>query len=175
MTTYPDPFAETSPWDNPAVEAPAQPAQAPASAPQASAPGPASPEAVTLSFKGGAGYDASLLVLRAPSITDMATLLAAESATLKALLERAAKVQAFNTGLNSAGRSGPAPKRFENGKVVQAPETAAETPTVAGDDCPHGRSLVEKPTWTALFCNSNDDNDKCAPLWRQKDGSFRAK
>ncbi|MFB7906439.1 hypothetical protein ACFC1T_08445 [Kitasatospora sp. NPDC056076] len=132
----------------------------------------AAPENVTLSFKGGAGYDASLLVLRAGSLTEMDTLLRTESAALKSLLEQAAKVQSYNTGLNSpAGAGSAARAKFENGKVV-----SKGTPSGPGDDdCPHGRKLVDKGNWSAMFCQAPQKPDQCAPLWKQPDGSFKAK
>ncbi|MEV0475292.1 hypothetical protein [Streptomyces prunicolor] len=71
------------------------------------------------------------------------------------------------SGTNPGG--GSAPKRFNGGKV----ESKGQTPQTAGDDCPHGRSLVQKANWTALFCDG-PDGDKCEPLWKQKDGSFKA-
>ncbi|MFF8629653.1 hypothetical protein ACF06H_18370 [Streptomyces werraensis] len=76
----------------------------------------------------------------------------------------------------SAGNpgGGSAPKRFNGGKVERRDGGGgAGTPKVANDDCPHGRSLVSKANWSALFCNG-EDGDKCEPLWKQKDGSFKA-
>jgi len=69
------------------------------------------------------------------------------------------------------GGSGAAPKKFENGKVT----SKAKPKPPADDDCPHGRSLVEKANWSALFCDEEDKVEKCEPLWRQKDGSYKAK
>ncbi|MFC9231330.1 hypothetical protein ACFTZI_20590 [Streptomyces decoyicus] len=130
-------------------------------------------ENVTLSFKGGSGYDASLLVLRAGSVGEMAELLESEGSSLKGLLERAAKIQTFNTELNTPATKagGSAPKKFENGRVVN--KASGDGP--ADDDCPHGRKLVEKSNWAALFCQAREKSDQCEPLWRQKDGSFKAK
>ncbi|MFD4905019.1 hypothetical protein [Kitasatospora purpeofusca] len=167
--SYPDPFDETSPWDEqqPTNDMTPTALEAPVTTP-ATTPLPA--ENVTLSFKGGAGYDASLLVLRAGSVGEMNSLLHAESATLKSLLEQAAKVQSFNTGLNAPVGAGSAPKRFENGRV-----TAKTSPSsMGGDDCPHGRKLTEKGSWAAMFCQAREKPDQCPPLWRQKDGTFKA-
>ncbi|MFE9455955.1 hypothetical protein [Streptomyces californicus] len=132
----------------------------------------AAPENVTLSFKGGSGYDASLLVLRAGSVPEMAALLENEGASLKGLLERAAKIQTFNSELNApvAKADGSTPKRFEGGRVVSK---GSDGP--ADDDCSHGRKLVEKANWAALFCQAREKSDQCEPLWRQKDGSYKAK
>jgi hypothetical protein len=74
----------------------------------------------------------------------------------------------YKGGGNPGG--GSAPKRFNGGKV----ENTGAAPKTAGDDCPHGRSLVSKANWTALFCDG-PDGDKCEPLWKQKDGSFKSK
>ncbi|WSD24521.1 hypothetical protein OHA26_14085 [Streptomyces sp. NBC_01751] len=73
----------------------------------------------------------------------------------------------------SAGNpgGGAAPKRFNGGKVEPV---ASATPKPADDDCPHGRSLVSKANWTALFCDG-PDGDKCEPLWKdKKTGQFKA-
>ncbi|MFJ2187804.1 hypothetical protein ACIOJE_07510 [Kitasatospora sp. NPDC087861] len=100
----------------------------------------------------------------------MDELLTTQSAALKSLLERAAKVQAFNTGLNSPVGSGSTPKKFANGKVVsQAPAGPGD------DDCPHGRKLVDKGSWSAMFCQAQPKSAQCEPLWKQDDGSFKAK
>ncbi|WP_328377017.1 hypothetical protein OHB13_11720 [Streptomyces sp. NBC_00440] len=75
----------------------------------------------------------------------------------------------FKGGGNPGG--GSAPKRFNNGRV----ENTDPTPTsVVGDACPHGRQLVKKPNWTAMFCDG-PDGDKCEPLWQdKKTGQFKA-
>ncbi|MFD8088946.1 hypothetical protein [Streptomyces malaysiensis] len=169
--SYPDPFDERSPWDEPTeTTTTATATEAPVTTPAATAD---APENVTLSFKGGSGYDASLLVLRAGSVSEMNELLEKEAGPLKSLLERAAKVQSFNTGLNApaGGGGGSAPKKFENGRVVNKSTDAGP----ADDDCQHGRKLVEKANWAALFCQAREKSDQCDPLWRQKDGSYKAK
>ncbi|MGW0876696.1 hypothetical protein ACWD3Z_40410 [Streptomyces sp. NPDC002740] len=169
--SYPDPFDDRSPWDEPPAPTDSTTSpETPMTTPAATAT--AAPENVTLSFKGGSGYDASLLVLRAGSVSEMAELLESEGTSLKGLLERASKIQAFNTELNTpaAKAGGSAPKKFENGRVVNK---GSDGP--ADDDCQHGRKLVEKGTWAALFCQAREKSDQCEPLWRQKDGSFKAK
>ncbi|WP_317452980.1 hypothetical protein [Streptomyces sp. CBMA29] len=87
------------------------------------------------------------------------------------LIDLAAKAAEYTRGqYKGAAGSGSAPKRFENGKV-----TNKATPAAADDDCPHGRKLVEKNDWAALFCQAREKSDQCEPLWRQKDGSYKAK
>ncbi|MGW3232447.1 hypothetical protein [Kitasatospora sp. NPDC001095] len=168
---YPNPFDEKSPWDEPSSPTANSTIPNAEEAPVTQTPtNTQPPENVTLSFKGGAGYDASLLVLRAGSVGEMDALLRTESAALKSLLEQAAKVQAFNTGLNSPANAGTSPKKFENGKVV------SKSPAGLGDDtCEHGRKLVDKGTWSALFCQAPNKAAQCPPLWKQDDGSFKAK
>lgn len=52
-------------------------------------------------------------------------------------------------------------------------------PGVPSINCNHGpRNYVSKANWAALFCGApqeTPDNEKCEPLWRQKDGSYKAK
>lgn len=129
------------------------------------------PEGVTLSFKGGAGYDASLLVLRAATVGDMNQLLQKDANELADLMKRMAQVQAYSTTLNQKAPD-TAAKTFQNGRVQTTQSAPAGTPD---DPCPHGRKLVEKAGWAALFCQAADKNGQCEPLWRQKDGSYKAK
>lgn len=43
-------------------------------------------------------------------------------------------------------------------------------------DCEHGeREWVDKGTWRAWMCSSQDRDDKCGPLWANKDGSLQEK
>ncbi|QJS09075.1 hypothetical protein HKX69_05690 [Streptomyces argyrophyllae] len=161
--TYPNPFDERSPWD----EKPETPDNK-ESKPLTTAAEP-TPENVTLSIKGGPGYEASLLVVRAGSPEELDTLLAERAGVFKSIMDRAAKMQAYSVEINAPAKSGSAPKRFSGGKV----ERKDSPPQTAGDDCPHGRSLVSKANWSALFCDG-PDGDKCEPLWKQKDGSFKA-
>lgn len=49
-------------------------------------------------------------------------------------------------------------------------------PSINCDGHSKERKYVAKGTWAALFCQGTDDKDKqCPPLWRQKDGSYKAK
>lgn len=99
-----DPWGQKSPWD-----VANQPQTPPAQEAPVTTPPVAVAENVTLSFKGGPGYDASLLVLRASSISEMDELLDKESAALGSLIQKAAQIQAYSTSLNSgAGASAPA-------------------------------------------------------------------
>ncbi|MFD9561490.1 hypothetical protein [Streptomyces sp. NPDC059994] len=85
-------------------------------------------EGVTLSFKGGSGYDASLLVLRAGTIAEMDQVLEQEGAQLASLMKRAAKIQSFSTELNASDKGAKAPSAsagaqkntFSGGKVQQS-------------------------------------------------------
>lgn len=74
------------------------------------------PEGVTLSFKGGAGYDASLLVIRAANITEMNAKLDEEGGELAALMDKAAKIQKYSTTINTPEQPAGKPS-FQNGQV----------------------------------------------------------
>ncbi|MEV8022525.1 hypothetical protein AB0O76_40785 [Streptomyces sp. NPDC086554] len=73
-------------------------------------------EGVTLSFKGGTGYDASLLVLRAGTVTEMDQLLEAEGQRLASLMKRMAKIQSFNSELNASEKGAKAPAAASGGQ-----------------------------------------------------------
>ncbi|MFJ9900277.1 hypothetical protein ACIQPR_43805 [Streptomyces sp. NPDC091280] len=167
--SYPDPFEEKSPWDeNPEPPKKEKPLTA-------ATDGPA-PFKIGFTFKAASGFDAEWLT---PTVYGHdaeetaqrgADLLAAMKN--QGLIELTAKAAEYTRSQfkGSAGNpgGGSAPKKFQGGKVQP------KKPAVADDDCPHGRSLVEKANWAAMFCNG-EDGDKCDPLWRQKDGSFKAR
>ncbi|MGV9693356.1 hypothetical protein ACWDUX_30100 [Streptomyces sp. NPDC003444] len=171
MTAYPDPFEETSPWDTPenppTKETPPMP-DTPTNSP--------APFRIGVTLKAGSAYDAEWLTPTVYGHTpeETAQRAAALLTSLKAegLIDLTAKAADYTRGQYKGGAKAPAgaaPKRFNNGKVEQRQDQAPKT---VGDDCPHGRSLVSKANWSALFCNS--DTDKCEPLWKQKDGSYKA-
>lgn len=97
-----DPWGSVSPWDQAGQNQTSN--QTTQEAPVTNQPvAVAVAENVTLSFKGGPGYDASLLVLRAASVTEMDELLTKESASLSSLMQKAAKIQSYSTSLNAGG------------------------------------------------------------------------
>ncbi|MGK5626973.1 hypothetical protein [Streptomyces sp. URMC 123] len=135
-------------------------------------------EGVTLSFKGGEGYDASLLVLRAATISDMDAMLDEEASTLASLMKRMAKIQSFNTELNFKDKGTkvkPTGKNtFSGGKVQNSAGGEHQGVT----DCEHGRTHVAKNGWEAYFCNADErkGEDKCPPAFlSKKSGKFELK
>jgi hypothetical protein len=132
------------------------------------------PFKIGFTLKAGTGYDAEWITpsVFGHSAEETAKRGAELLAALKneGLIELNAKAAAYTRDQFKGGTAGggSGPKKFQGGKVVP------KKPSVADDDCPHGRSLVEKANWAAMFCNG-DDGDKCEPLWRQKDGSFKAR
>ena len=173
--TYPDPFDERSPWD----EAPENETPKKENLPMTStdADGPA-PFKIGFTLKAANGFDAEWIT---PSVWGFSAeevakrgaelLTALKTEGLIDLTSKAAdytRSQYKGSGGNPGG--GGAPKRFNNGRVEQK-ETA---PQVSGDDCPHGRQLVQKANWSALFCQAENKADQCEPLWKQKNGSFSA-
>ncbi|AEW94017.1 MULTISPECIES: hypothetical protein [Streptomycetaceae] len=168
--SYPDPFEDKSPWDVPSHQT--------TTAKKETAPMPETSRhlarfKIGFTLKAGSGYDAEWLTptVYGDTAEDTARAGAALLNALKAegLIDLTAKAADYTRSQFKGGAGGTGPKTFQNGKVV--PKTP---PAVAGDDCPHGRSLVEKANWAAMFCNG-PEGGKCEPLWRQKDGGFKAK
>jgi hypothetical protein len=169
--SYPDPFDERSPWDEdretPKKEKPLT---------TAATDGPA-PFKIGFTLKAGNGFDAEWITpaVYGHSAEDTARRGAELLAAMKSegLIDLTAKAAEYTRGQYKGGGNpggGSAPKRFSGGKVERKDSAP---PTTAGDDCPHGRSMVSKANWTALFCDG-PDGDKCEPLWKQKDGSYKA-
>ncbi|MFD7017182.1 hypothetical protein [Streptomyces sp. NPDC059928] len=129
-------------------------------------------EGVTVSFKGGEGYDASLLVLRAATIPEMDAMLDEEAGALASLMKRMAKIQSYSSELNfkdkgAKAKPGSAGKTsFSGGKVLNSGGGEHQGVT----DCEHGRTHVAKNGWEAYFCNADErkGEDKCAPAFLNK-------
>ncbi|MCY0945359.1 hypothetical protein [Streptomyces antarcticus] len=162
------PFGSGSPWDEP-TENTTTPNETNTESPVTTAvPAPtAAPEGVTVSFKGGLGYDASLAVLRAPTVTDMDNLLEEEGPAIASMLRKMAKIQSFNTELNTKDK-GVAAKAagknvFSGGRVQQEGSSA-----VVGDTCGHGRKHFAKGDWEAMFCTEREKSDQCPPAFLDK-------
>ncbi|MFB8199415.1 hypothetical protein [Kitasatospora purpeofusca] len=177
MSTYPDPFDETSPWDGPQTaptnETIPNAPEAPVTTPANTSPIQA-PFHIGFTLKAAGGFEAEWLTPRVQGHTAEeaaergAELLNAMKAA--GLIELASKAAEFTRGQYKGGAGGGAmPKRFEGGKVT------SKAPSDDAEDCPHGRKLFEKADWAAMFCQAREKSDQCPPLWRQKDGSFKAK
>ncbi|MYX26023.1 hypothetical protein GTY75_04955 [Streptomyces sp. SID8381] len=174
--TYPDPFDDRSPWD----EKPETPANEEKPLPNSTSGNP--PFEIGVTLKAASGFDAEWLTPRVSGHTAEET--ARRGAELLAamknegLIDYASKAAAYAREQYKGGGGNPggggAPKNFSGGRVQRRDGGGGQAaPQVAGDGCPHGRSLVSKANWSALFCNG-EDGDKCEPLWKQKDGSFKA-
>ncbi|MFJ8041184.1 hypothetical protein ACIRBX_11830 [Kitasatospora sp. NPDC096147] len=176
--TYPDPFDPTSPWDEPAQNTPTNPTQeAPMTETTPTQTSSSAPFKIGFTLKAGSGFDAPWITPAvwghdASETADrgVALLNALKGAGLIDLTAKAAEyTQSRYQG--AAPSQAAQPTRFEGGKVVPASNSAGP----ADDDCAHGRKLVEKGSWAALFCQAREKSDQCEPLWRQKDGSYKAK
>ncbi|MFD9563412.1 hypothetical protein [Streptomyces sp. NPDC059994] len=161
------PFGSGSPWDEAAENTPAPNEINTESPVTTAAPAPAAHEGATLSFKGGAGYDANLLVLRAPTVSDMDAMLEEEGTVIASVLRKAAKIQAFNTELNTKGKGittkAASKTVFTGGRVQQEGGSA-----VVNDTCPHGRKHFAKGDWEAMFCTEREKSDQCPPAFLDK-------
>ncbi|MFF4529258.1 hypothetical protein ACFY1P_08295 [Streptomyces sp. NPDC001407] len=151
-----DPFATDNPWESnsrPVVETPNK--ENPMHVADA--------EAFTITLKYGGGYDAPWVVVRAGDAETAKTRI--KEAQEAGLLEMVAKAGSHVSGLFDSPSKAPASRPAAKAAQTASPES--------GDDCPHGRKLVDKGSWAAKFCSAPDKSAQCEPLWRQKDGSFK--
>ncbi|MFF9653051.1 hypothetical protein [Streptomyces sp. NPDC014622] len=169
--SYPDPFDERSPWD----EATETPTKENTPVTTAATEGPA-PFKIGFTLKAGSAFEAEWLTptVYGHSAQETAQRGAELLAALKSegLIDLTAKAADYTRSQYKGGAGNPgggaAPKRFNGGRVEPK-----DGPKLANDECSHGRSLVSKANWSAMFCDG-PDGDKCEPLWKQKDGSFKA-
>ncbi|MEU2513754.1 hypothetical protein [Streptomyces syringium] len=171
-----DPFADVSPWDEPAnpltEEKPVT-----ITAPAAPVPGGPAPFKIGFTLKAGSGYESEWLTPAVYGYTAEET--AMRGAELITAMKTAGLIDltvkaAQHVREQYKGSSGPAPKRFENGKVVTAPAAG----DVTAYSCNHGpRTFKDGGSWAAHFCGGRglDKSQQCPPLWRQQDGTYRAK
>ncbi|MGW1278494.1 hypothetical protein ACWD4V_16280 [Streptomyces tsukubensis] len=91
------------------------------------------------------------------------------------LIDLTAKAASFMRSKHIAPEAPKGQPKFAGGKVQHQ-----TTPADAGEyTCEHGRrNFKDGGTWAAQFCGAPQGvpkSDQCPPLWRQKDGSYRAK
>lgn len=189
-----DPFAD-APADEAQTEAPeevfaAPPTEAPAPAP---APAPAKKAApkkaagtvsvdvkpnllpldngkVSLTFKGGTGFDAPWVVIHASDLGDALEQVSGDNgATLAKLMERVQRAGAHFTKVapTRPAASGATAPSAAPAQRQAAPQAAQEAPGGEKRFCSHGemnfRSGVSKAgkPYQAYFCSSRDRNDEC--------------
>ncbi|MER5883114.1 hypothetical protein ABT160_04740 [Streptomyces sp. NPDC001941] len=142
-------------------------------------PAPSGPQhnkyKIGFTFKAAAGYEAEWIT---PTVYGMS---ADEVATAAVDLMKALADKGVIDLAAMAAQKVRSTHQAAGNQPAQTPATfrsaAAQTqaPAVAGDACPHGRTLREgqgaKGPWAALFCSA-PKGSQCDPLWRQKDGSF---
>lgn len=121
---------------------------------------------VSVTLKGGTGFDAPWIVLRAGSPAEALDLLH-DDATVKDLIDRASKVGAY-----FASQGGSKPSGNDGGGNAQASERPARQEAPGGEKryCEHGemrfRSGVSKRTgkpYKMFACPSNDRDNECDP------------
>ncbi|WP_280676781.1 hypothetical protein [Kitasatospora sp. MAA19] len=88
------------------------------------------------------------------------------------LIDLTSKAAQYTRDQYKGGGGSPStgPKRFEGGRVVSKTSAGLDD-----DQCEHGRKLVDKGSWSAMFCQAQPKGAQCEPLWKQPDGSFKAK
>ncbi|MEU9603666.1 hypothetical protein [Streptomyces sp. NPDC048057] len=91
------------------------------------------------------------------------------------LIDLTAKAAGYMRAQHIAPETPKGQPKFAGGKVQHQ-----TTPADAGEYiCEHGRrNFKDGGTWAAQFCGAPQGvqkSDQCPPLWRQKDGSYRAK
>ncbi|MFJ5882649.1 hypothetical protein [Kitasatospora cineracea] len=134
------------------------------------------PFVIGFTFKAASGFDAEWLTPRVYGATaEEAAQRGADLITAMksvGLIDLAAKAADYTRSQykGSGSAASNSAKKFEGGKVV--PKNQAAGP--GDDDCPHGRTAREGDTWAALFCSARSKSDQCPPLWRQKDGTYKA-
>ncbi|MEU3351270.1 hypothetical protein [Streptomyces sp. NPDC037389] len=177
--TLDDPFADVSPWDEPSSRTTITEEQPLTTTPTTeSAPAGRAPFQIGSTLKASSAFDGEWLTPRASG--DTATEAARRMAELldaikqERVMEKHAAAAEFMRQQHRGGQGqAVAPKRFENGKVVPAAPSADTT----GYSCTHGpRTFKDGGSWAAYFCGGRglDKPQQCPPLWRQKDGTFRA-
>jgi hypothetical protein len=181
-----DPFAsapadeaQAAPEPEQAPEPPADPEPAPAPAKKAAAKKTnplvtpvvnvgSTGGKVTMTFKGGSGFDAPWIVIHADDLDDALTQVSEGGKTLAAVMERVQKAGQHFVGLGG----GSAPARGGNGggqqRTSNAPQGAQEAPNGEKRYCEHGemrfRSQVSKKTgkpYKGFFCTSGDRDNEC--------------
>ena len=171
--TFGNPFEENNApaMEEPPAGSPASPVPTSSGVERASDLG--SDEAVTLTLKEGAGFDAAWIVVKAPTVEGALTLLDdAKRHRLGERVKEAAEEFRSGSGGNSARQANtrPAPQqRQAPAQQYNAPQAAAQS-AVPGDSCPHGRTHKEgvskasgKP-YSAYFCNG-PRGQQCDPIW----------
>ncbi|WP_063894599.1 hypothetical protein [Streptomyces sp. Tu6071] len=181
-TAYPDPFENTSPWDEP-TQQPESPSVPVPQSPEPSVPSnPLNPFVIGLTLKASSGYEAEWITPKVYGST------AEEAATrtvelvnalaTHGVIDRVSKAAAYTRSqYKGAGKppasSASAPKTFVGGKVVTAS---------GGDDrgvttCEHGeRTHRTGANWEAMFCPAREKSEQCDPAWlNKKSGKFEVK
>lgn len=167
----------TDPWATPESEPVTEPAAPPATTPAKTTVGPLTDNhGVTVSFKGGPGYDAPMIALRANDAADMLGLIGGDPAgkspdgVILALMERVANgARFFSSKVPSSAGGG-------NGSQSAAPTGAPagqpapqEAPGGKQEFCSHGamqyRDAVSKAgkAYKGFFCPERDRNAQCEP------------
>ena len=119
---------------------------------------------ITVTLKGGAGYDAPWVVVHAANATDALEILNDED--LKAVLERAKKIGSFFAG-GSAGAQAPA----SNGKPAGASQAPGGQTPPEGYVFKSGVSKKNGRPWQAFM--PIDRNSGLETIWLNADGSRR--
>ncbi|MFD7336640.1 hypothetical protein ACFV98_11630 [Streptomyces violascens] len=167
-----DPFADVSPWDEPATPTDTTTEEKPVNS---AAPTTPAPFKIGLTVKAGPDYGAEWLTPAVYGHSAVETAIRGRELLTamkdEGLIDLNAKFADY-TRQQYKGGAGSAPKKFENGKVVASNASSSDY------TCDHGqRNFKDGGSWAAYFCGGRglDKSEQCAPLWRQKDGSFRSK
>ncbi|MEW1672043.1 hypothetical protein AB0O47_02170 [Streptomyces noursei] len=174
MLATDDPFADTSPWDEPAATPAHIPEEKSVTVNAQNAPSTPAPFKIGFTLKAGSGFESEWMTpaVYGHSAEETATRGAELLTAMKqaGLIDLTAKAAQYARDQYKGG-AGSAPKKFENGKVVAANPGSDHT-------CDHGqRTFKDGGSWAAYFCGGRglDKSQQCQPLWRQKDGTFRSK
>lgn len=162
----------TDPWATPEPASTPEPEQAPAAA---GTPAPPTGE-VTVTLKGGTGFDAPWVVIHSASVEAAAEELSKVD-SLKSLLENASRVGQFFARLGGGGGSAPhsGGNGGQNNSRPGAPAGQPAPMTAPGgriEYCAHGemtyREGVGKASGKAykgFFCPERDRSNQCEPKY----------
>lgn len=129
---------------------------------------------LTLTFKGGSGFDAPWIVLHAADLAAADDFLAEENRDLlKSVMERTQQAGSFFVSKAPGGSSGGAARPAAGGNPRQAPAGAEAAPGGEARVCKHGdmtyKSGVSAKTgkaWKAFMCPSPKGTpDQCEAQW----------
>jgi hypothetical protein len=134
---------------------------------------------ITVTLKGGAGFDAPWIVFYFDGVEDALDTLNGDAESVKALIDRTARISAVFTdtvggsrpaaSANNGGRGGKSGNGQDKPAYKKAPRRGGEAPVCdhgVAMDWKSGVSKAGKP-YEGYFCAGTDDwDDQCKPVFK---------